>query len=87
MWKASELQQALNPVIDKLWALDPEASPFRSPVDPDALGIPVSVVGIVATRFMFSTVAAVIIIIIRVVTGLEKAHLAIKHLHRAHCHD
>jgi len=44
VWKASELQQALNPIINKLWAQDPEALPFRSPVDPEALGIPVSIV-------------------------------------------
>jgi len=43
VWKASELQQALNPMINKLWAQDPEALPFRSPVDPEALGIPVSI--------------------------------------------
>jgi len=42
VWKATELQQALNPIINKLWAQDPEALPFRSPVDPVALGIPVS---------------------------------------------
>jgi len=44
VWKASELQQALNPIVNKLWALDPEALPFRSPVDPEALGIPVSII-------------------------------------------
>jgi len=42
VWKTSELQHALNPIIDKLFAQDPEALPFRDPVDPDALGIPVS---------------------------------------------
>jgi len=42
VWKASELQQTLNPIINKLWAHDPEALPFRSPVDPEALCIPVS---------------------------------------------
>ena len=30
-------------MINKLWAQDPEALPFRSPVDPEALGIPVSI--------------------------------------------
>jgi len=43
VWKASELQHALNPIINKLYAQDPEASPFRTPVDPEALGIPVSI--------------------------------------------
>ena len=43
VWKASQLQHALNPIINKLWAQDPEALPFRSPVDPEALGIPVSI--------------------------------------------
>lgn len=43
VWKASELQQALNPLINKLWAQDPEALPFRTPVDPEALCIPVSI--------------------------------------------
>jgi len=43
VWKASELQHALNPLVNKLWTQDPEALPFRSPVDPEALGIPVSI--------------------------------------------
>ena len=28
------------PTIDKMWAQEPEANPFRVPVDPTALGIP-----------------------------------------------
>jgi len=44
VWKATELQQALSPIIEKLFAQDPEALPFQYPVDPEALGIPVSIV-------------------------------------------
>ena len=28
------------PTLEKLFKLDPESIPFRTPVDPDALGIP-----------------------------------------------
>jgi len=56
VWKASELQQALNPIISKLWAQDPEALPFRSPVDPEALGIPVSITVFVTTHNTFYAV-------------------------------
>jgi len=54
VWKASELQQALNPIINKLWTLDPEALPFRYPVDPVALSIPVSTVLITIIFKIFS---------------------------------
>ena len=37
---ASELRDALMPPLEKMYALEPEAVPFRSPVDPNALGIP-----------------------------------------------
>jgi len=35
-----QLRTALLPPLEKMYALEPEASPFRSPVDPNALGIP-----------------------------------------------
>ena len=35
-----QLRDALLPPLEKLYAFDPEAVPFRSPVDPNALGIP-----------------------------------------------
>ena len=35
-----ELRNALLPPLDKLYNIEPEASPFRTPVDPQALGIP-----------------------------------------------
>ena len=31
------------PVFDKVFTADPESLPFRQAVDPDALGIPVSI--------------------------------------------
>lgn len=34
---------ALRPVFNAVWFQDPEAYPFHKPVDPYALGIPVSV--------------------------------------------
>ena len=37
-----ELRQALTPVLDKLVKQDPESLPFRTPVDPVLLHIPVS---------------------------------------------
>ena len=37
-----ELRQALTPVLDKLVKQDPESLPFRTPVDPVVLHIPVS---------------------------------------------
>jgi E1A/CREB-binding protein len=36
----TELRDALMPPLEKMWALEPEAVPFRLPVDPNALGIP-----------------------------------------------
>ena len=33
---------ALMPVFDLVWNQDPESFPFRQPVDPKTLGIPVS---------------------------------------------
>ena len=35
-----ELHRALLPCVEKMWAQEPEANPFRTPVDPTALGIP-----------------------------------------------
>lgn len=35
-----QLRTALLPPLEKMYAQEPEASPFRSPVDPNALGIP-----------------------------------------------
>ena len=39
-FSAEELRTALYPPIEKMWGLEPEAVPFRTPVDPNALGIP-----------------------------------------------
>jgi len=39
-FSAEELRTALIPPIEKMWCLEPEAVPFRTPVDPNALGIP-----------------------------------------------
>ena len=41
-FSAQELEAALRPVFQQVWEQDPEAYPFRQPVDPKALGIPVS---------------------------------------------
>ena len=38
-----ELCEVLVPVLDQVYNQDPEAFPFKEPVDPKALGIPVSV--------------------------------------------
>ena len=35
-----QLRDALLPPLEKLYNIEPEASPFRTPVDPHALGIP-----------------------------------------------
>lgn len=35
-----ELRQALLPTLKRLWQQEPEAAPFRQPVDPQQLGIP-----------------------------------------------
>lgn len=37
---AEELKAALEPLLMKMYNHDPEAMPFRTPVDPNALGIP-----------------------------------------------
>lgn len=36
-----ELEQALLPILKKLWEMEPEGLPFRMPVDPEGLQIPV----------------------------------------------
>ena len=46
-----ELRQALMPVHEKLQKQDPESLPFRTPVDPVVLGIPVGFYKI----YLFST--------------------------------
>ena len=38
---ADELDFALRPVLEAVWDQDPESYPFRQPVDPKSLGIPV----------------------------------------------
>ncbi|CAC5403339.1 EP300 [Mytilus coruscus] len=43
IFKPDELRQSLMPVLEKLYKQDPESMPFRQPVDPVLLGIPVSV--------------------------------------------
>ena len=41
VFTVQEIKSALLPVFQKVWDQDPEAYPFRQPVDPTALGIPV----------------------------------------------
>uniref|UniRef100_A0AAQ5ZVZ8 histone acetyltransferase n=1 Tax=Amphiprion ocellaris TaxID=80972 RepID=A0AAQ5ZVZ8_AMPOC len=43
VFKPEELRQALMPTLEALYRQDPESLPFRQPVDPMLLGIPVSV--------------------------------------------
>ncbi len=40
VFSAEELRTALMPPLEKMYNQEPEAVPFRSPVDPNALGIP-----------------------------------------------
>jgi E1A/CREB-binding protein len=40
VFTAEELRTALMPPLEKMYNQEPEAVPFRSPVDPNALGIP-----------------------------------------------
>ncbi len=42
VFKPDELRQALMPTLEKLYRQDPESLPFRQPVDPVLLQIPVS---------------------------------------------
>lgn len=42
VFKPEELRQALMPTLESLYRQDPESLPFRQPVDPMLLGIPVS---------------------------------------------
>uniref|UniRef100_A0A7N9AT44 histone acetyltransferase n=1 Tax=Mastacembelus armatus TaxID=205130 RepID=A0A7N9AT44_9TELE len=42
VFKPEELRQALMPTLEALYRQDPESLPFRQPVDPILLGIPVS---------------------------------------------
>jgi len=41
VWQAEELLVALLPVWEKIYCQEPEAAPFRIPVEPVAMGIPV----------------------------------------------
>lgn len=41
VWKTEELRHHLMPTLQTMWQLD-ESIPFRQPVDPVALNIPVS---------------------------------------------
>ncbi|KPP67812.1 hypothetical protein Z043_113555, partial [Scleropages formosus] len=43
IFKAEELRQALMPTLEALYRQDPESLPFRQPVDPQLLGIPVRI--------------------------------------------
>lgn len=43
VFKPEELRQALMPTLEALYKQDPESLPFRQPVDPMLLGIPVSI--------------------------------------------
>lgn len=42
VFNSHELENAFRPVFDLVWAQEPESYPFRQPVDPKLLGIPVS---------------------------------------------
>ncbi|GIY41118.1 hypothetical protein CEXT_312211 [Caerostris extrusa] len=42
IFKPDELRQALMPTLEKLYKQDPESLPFRRPVDPTMLMIPVN---------------------------------------------
>lgn len=42
VFSPDELHQALKPVLEKLFFQEPESMPFRQPVDPEILQIPVS---------------------------------------------
>lgn len=42
VFKPEELRQALMPTLEALYRQDPESLPFRQPVNPMLLGIPVS---------------------------------------------
>ncbi len=43
MFSTDELEVALRPVFSAVWNQELESFPFRNPVDPMLLGIPVSV--------------------------------------------
>ncbi|XP_037834605.1 histone acetyltransferase p300 isoform X3 [Kryptolebias marmoratus] len=43
IFKPEELRQALMPTLESLYRQDPESLPFRQPVDPQLLGIPVRI--------------------------------------------
>lgn len=43
VFKPEELRQALMPTLESLYRQDPESLPFRQPVDPQLLGIPVRI--------------------------------------------
>lgn len=45
VFKPEELRQALMPTLEALYRQDPESLPFRQPVNPMLLGIPVSAGG------------------------------------------
>ena len=42
VFSSQELENAFRNVFDLVWSQDPESFPFRQPVDPKLLGIPVS---------------------------------------------
>jgi hypothetical protein len=41
VWQSEELLFALLPVWEKVYCQEPEAAPFRIPVEPISMGIPV----------------------------------------------
>ena len=43
MWNRDELRAALMPTLEKLYKQEPDSIPFRHPVDPVSLQIPVSI--------------------------------------------
>lgn len=46
VFKPEELRQTLMPTLESLYRQDPESLPFRQPVDPMLLGIPVGILGV-----------------------------------------
>ncbi|KAI3360110.1 hypothetical protein L3Q82_014425 [Scortum barcoo] len=54
IFKPEELRQALMPTLEALYRQDPESLPFRQPVDPQLLGIPVPLNNIVPLHPLLS---------------------------------
>lgn len=52
VFKPDELRQALMPTWEKLFRCDPESLPFRQPVDPIQLAIPVPLLFVDASKVL-----------------------------------